>query len=77
MRNLLPCKHCGHLHPEVVYRDGIDEFDSVQEALDLGAPEEEIGFQIRCPECGASGPIVTTEGTAQRDAAAGWNNLML
>lgn len=77
MRNLLPCKYCGHHHPEVVYRDGIDEFDSVQEALDLGALEEDIGFQVRCPECGVSGPVITTEGSAQRDAVAGWNNLML
>ena len=73
MRNLLPCKHCGHAHPGTVYRDGIDEFDSVQEALDLGALEEEINYQVRCPQCSTTGPATATE----PGALAAWNNLMM
>lgn len=57
----------------MVYRDGIDEFDSRQEALDLGALEEEINYQIRCPQCATSGPATSTE----PGAVAGWNNLMM
>jgi len=73
MRNTLPCKHCGHVHPDVVYRDGIDEFDSQQEAVDLGALEEEINYQIRCPQCGTAGPVMATK----PGALAAWNNLMM
>ena len=80
MRNLLPCKHCGHVHPDVVYRDGgieasgfVDEFGSRQEALDLGALEEEINYQIRCPQCGTTGPLSDNE----PGSVAGWNNLMM